>query len=81
MVVAYHKVNEYGQALGGLGKIDPFFALWVPFVIFAGICSWMFYVIAFVPGGQPIGGLERGFSKLSKLIGRLLPKRGEAKTA
>ncbi len=78
MVVAYHKVNEYGQALGGLGKIDPFFALWVPFVVFAGICSWMFYVIAFVPGGQPIGGLERGFSKVTKWIARLLPKRGEA---
>jgi lipopolysaccharide export system permease protein len=81
MVVAYHKVNEYGQALGGLGKIDPFFALWVPFVIFAGICSWMFYVIAFVPGGQPIGGLERGFSKVTKWIGRLLPKRSEAEPA
>jgi len=81
MVVAYHKVNEYGQALGGLGKIDPFFALWIPFAIFASICCWMFYVIAFVPGGQPIGGLERGFSKLTKWIGRLLPKRGEAKTA
>jgi lipopolysaccharide export system permease protein len=81
MVVAYHKVNEYGQALGGLGKIDPFFALWIPFAIFAGLCSWMFYVIAFVPGGQPIGGLERGFSKLTKLIARLVPKRGEADPA
>jgi lipopolysaccharide export system permease protein len=81
MVVAYHKVNEYGQALGGLGKIDPFFALWVPFTVFAAICCWMYYVIAFVPGGQPIGALERSFSKVTKLLGRLLPKRREAKTA
>ena len=81
MVVAYHKVNEYGQALGGLGKIDPFFALWVPFTVFACICFWMFYVIAFVPGGQPIGALERVFSKATKLIGRLLPKRGKAEPA
>ncbi len=78
MVVAYHKVNEYGEAIGGLGRIDPIIALWVPFAIFASICVWMYYVIAFVPGGQPIGGLERGFSKITKAIARMLPKRAGA---
>ena len=27
MIVAYFKVNEYGEAVGGLGKIDPIIAL------------------------------------------------------
>ena len=80
MIVAYHKVNEYAQAVGGLGKIDPLVAIWVPFVVFAGLTLWMFYTVAFVPGGQPIGALERVFAKLGKAILKLIPGRRE-KTA
>lgn len=75
MIVTYHKINEYGMAVGGLGKIDPFFALWVPFAVFAAIVLWMFYTIAYVPGGQPIGWLERGFARIGKILRRFLPKR------
>ncbi|WP_353203168.1 LptF/LptG family permease [Sphingomonas sp.] len=75
MIVAYHKVNEYAQAVGGLGKIDPFLAIWIPFAVFAGLTLWMYYTIAYVPGGQPIGALERVFSKLSQAIVKLLPWR------
>lgn len=78
MIVAYHKVNEYAQAVGGLGKIDPVLAIWIPFTVFTGLTLWMFYTIAFVPGGQPIGALERVFSKLGKAIGRLMPGRRDA---
>ena len=81
MIVAYHKVNEYAQAVGGLGKIDPFLAIWIPFAVFAGLTLWMYYTIAYVPGGQPIGALERVFSKLSKLIVKLLPWRREKSAA
>jgi len=75
MIVTYFKVNEYGQAVGGLGQIDPFLALWVPFVVFAALVLWMYYTIAYVPGGQPIGALERVFAKLSKAVRRWLPGR------
>ncbi|MDX5984064.1 LptF/LptG family permease [Sphingomonas echinoides] len=78
MIVAYHKVNEYAQAVGGLGKIDPVLAIWIPFTVFTGLTLWMFYTIAFVPGGQPIGALERVFSKLGKAIGKLMPGRRDA---
>lgn len=72
MIVSYHKINEYGEAVGGLGRIDPFIALWVPFAIFAGLVGWMFYTVAYIPGGQPIGALERVFAKaLSAIRGRL----------
>ena len=77
MIVAYHKVNEYAQAVGGLGKIDPLVAIWVPFAVFASLTLWMFYTVAFVPGGQPIGALERVFAKLGKAVLKLLPGRRE----
>ncbi|MWC44000.1 LPS export ABC transporter permease LptF [Sphingomonas carotinifaciens] len=73
MLVTYHKVNQYAADIGALGRVDPLIALWGPFAIFAGIVVWMYYVTAYVPGGQPIGILERSFAKLAKLFTRWLP--------
>lgn len=74
MVVAYHKVNQYASDVAALGRIDPILALWVPFAVFAALIVWMYWRVAYVPGGQAIGGLERGFAKVSvafrKLFGR-----------
>ena len=75
IIVTYYKMNEYGQAMGSAGRVDPLIALWTPFVFFAGLVLWMYYTIAYVPGGQPIGALERVFAKFSKFIARFLPKR------
>jgi lipopolysaccharide export system permease protein len=74
-VVVYHKVNQYAEQMGALGRFDPTVALWVPFLIFGGSIIGMYYTLAHKPGGQPIGALERVFAKVSKLIGRLLRRR------
>jgi lipopolysaccharide export system permease protein len=68
MVVTYHKINEYAEGMGALGRIDPLFALWVPFILFSALIGWMYHVIAHVPGGQPIGALERGAAMLGKSL-------------
>ena len=84
MVVAYHKINQYGQDVASLGRLDPMLAFWVPFVLFAGLILWMYYRVAYVPGGQAIGVLEMAFAKLSKRVGKLFgrptprPKRALA---
>lgn len=78
MIVTYHKINEYGESLGSLGLVDPFVALWGPFIVFAALIYWMFYTIAYVPGGQPIGWLERGAARLGKLISARIPGRRAA---
>jgi lipopolysaccharide export system permease protein len=70
MVVTYHKINEYGEAVGALGRVDPIIALWGPFTLFAALILWMFYQVAYVPGGQPIGGLERVAAKAGGAIRR-----------
>ena len=76
MVVAYHKVNQYGQEVASLGRIDPLLALWGPFVVFAALIFWMYYRVSFVPGGQAIGALESGYARLMKRIRALLKRRG-----
>ena len=75
MVVAYHKVNQYGEDVASLGRLDPMLAFWVPFTLFAGLIVWMFYRVAYVPGGQAIGALEMAFAKLSKRIAKLFTRR------
>ena len=71
MVVTYHKINEYAAGVGGMGIIDPIIALWLPFLFFAGLITWMYHVIAHVPGGQPIGALEVFAAKTSKSVRKL----------
>ena len=66
------------SSLGALGRIDPLLALWVPFLLFAGLILWMYWTLAHKPGGQPIGALERVFAKVGKA---LRPPRSAAAAA
>ena len=72
LLVTQHKINEYAEDLGGRGTVDPLIALWVPFLLFASLAFWMYYQTAHVPGGQPIGALERVASKAGQKIRGLL---------
>lgn len=80
LVVTYHKVNQYAEQMGALGRVDPLIALWTPFILFAALILWMYWTLAHRPGGQPIGALERVFDRIGKRIGRLVrrPRRPPA---
>ncbi len=68
MVVAYHKINEYGQATAARGAVGPLIALWTPFAVFSLLIMWMYWRVAYVPGGQPIGALERFVQNFGKTV-------------
>ncbi|MFT4025696.1 MAG: LPS export ABC transporter permease LptF [Novosphingobium sp.] len=78
MVVAYHKVNEYGQAVASQGRVDPILSLWGPFVLFAALIAWMYWRVAYVPGGQAIGALERAAAIVGKRIAKLIKRRDKS---
>lgn len=77
-VVAYHKVNQYGQQMGTHGRFNPILALGVPLILFAALILWMYHVLAHRPGGQPIGALERFFAKIAAAFRSMLPQRPDA---
>jgi len=79
LVVAYHKVNQYGQSLAELGNVSPYVALWGPFALFSALIVWMFYRVAYVPGGQAIGALETAYARLAKQVKRLWQRRDRAR--
>ena len=76
MIVAYHKINQYAEDAGIGGRMVPEIALWVPFLFFAALIAWMYLTLARVPGGQPIGALERGAGRVGKAIRSILPQFG-----
>ena len=80
-VVAYHKINQYAENMGALGRLDPALAVWVPFALATALILWMFWTLAHRPGGQPIGALERVFAKLGKAVSRMLDVGGARRRA
>ena len=84
IVVAYHKVNQYAEAAGARGRVDPTLALWVPLVLMSAMVLWMYHVLAHHPGGQPIGALERFAAKTAKYVrktAKAMPGRRTADSA
>ena len=75
LVVAYHKINQYAEAAGAQGRLDPHLALWVPFLLLVAMVAWMYHVVAHRPGGQPIGALERAFARIGRGLRALRPGR------
>jgi lipopolysaccharide export system permease protein len=72
LLVTQHKINQYAEDLGARGTIDPLIAMWVPYLLFAALAIWMYYTVAHVPGGQPIGALERVAAKAGQKIRAML---------
>lgn len=72
LVVAYHKVNQYANDVAALGKINPILGLWGPFLLFGAMILWMYWRVAYVPGGQPLGWLETASDKIMKRMKSLL---------
>ncbi|MGV1682000.1 LPS export ABC transporter permease LptF [Sphingopyxis sp. NJF-3] len=68
LLVTQHKINQYAEDMGARGVVDPVIALWVPFLLFAALAVWMYYTLAHVPGGQPIGALERVAAKAGQKV-------------
>ncbi len=77
-LVTFHKLTEYGERMGSIGRVDPVLAQWVPFAGFVALTLWLYHTLAHVPGGQPLGALERWFALAGKavsgLIGRLVKR-------
>ena len=74
LVVAYHKVTQYGEYAGAQGRIDPVVAMWVPFALLVALIGWMYHVIAHRPGGQPIGALEWAAAKAVRRVKSIMPR-------
>jgi len=78
MLVGYHKSSEYTERVGAAGQLDPFWGQWLPFIVFAALCCWLYGILAYKAAGAPIGGLERAGAALTKGVAALFRRREPA---
>jgi len=78
LLVGYHKSSEYTERVGAAGQLDPFWGQWIPFALFAGLCVWLYGILAYKAAGAPIGGLERGGAVVTKALTALFTRRAPA---
>jgi lipopolysaccharide export system permease protein len=78
MVVAYHKINQYGAFAGEQGRLNPILAMWGPFALMAALIGWMYYIISHKPGGQPIAALEWAAAKAVRRMKAMMPRSSPA---
>lgn len=75
LLVGFHKVTEYTERVGQAGRMDPVWGQWIPFAVFTVVSVWMYAVLAYKPGGQPIGAFERVARGVGGAFGKLFAKR------
>jgi lipopolysaccharide export system permease protein len=73
-LVTFHKMTEYGERMASLGRVDPVLAQWLPFAAFITLSLWLYHILAYKPGGQPIGALDRWFAKIGAVVSVLVGK-------
>jgi lipopolysaccharide export system permease protein len=78
-LITYYQVLEFGSNLVEHGKLSPFVALWMPFLLFAIPSLWLFHVANRRVGQDPLAQLVDAFGEgVVKFIryGRLIIGRG-----
>ena len=73
--------NHRGQGAAAAGRGDPLLIQWGPFVVFAAIILWLYWRIAYIPGGQPIGALEKFADTIGKRLRSLFGRRAAPRPA
>jgi lipopolysaccharide export system permease protein len=74
-LVFYYEILQFGEQLVGNGASGAILALWLPFLIFAGISLWLFNAADSKPGYDPLSHifdtLDAGLSFVGRLATRL----------
>ncbi len=68
ILIVYNEISEAMERAGAAGKADIALTQWSSFVGFGVLCIWFFYVLSYVPGGQPIAVVDRVASHVGKVV-------------
>ncbi len=72
MLVAFHHAVQMSQSLAQAGRVDPAVAVGAVYLIFVGLCLWLFLTSLKRPGDTPIAravaALEIGVAWLRRLF-------------
>lgn len=75
ILFAYQHALQFGASLAGTRKAAAFPAVWTPFVVFAGLCLWLFLSSLKRPGDNPLTRVTAVIDIGINYIARYMPKR------
>lgn len=78
-LVAYFQILQFGRDAVGSGLLGSAMALWIPFAVFGGISTWLFYLANSRPGADPLAhvfeSISDGSTWIWQRIRRFMPRR------
>lgn len=81
ILIIYHHSIQLGESLADVGRVAAVPAIWIPFILFAALCAWLFRQAQIHPGVNPFAALFDGIDAVSGRLRRLLPRRKAGKGA
>lgn len=78
LMVVYHNVINFGEAIATTGRVSAGVGLWLPFLLFAALSLWLFAAVSTWPRENPVVLLFARIARLRDAALRLLPRRVDA---
>ncbi len=77
LMVFYHNMVNFGEAMATTGRVSSFVGLWVPFLLFAVLSTWLFAAVSIWPRENPVVLLFARIGRWRDGLARLLARRIE----
>jgi lipopolysaccharide export system permease protein len=75
LMFLYHHALQVGESMADLGRVSPFVAIWLPFLLFAASGAWLFTWASTRPGSNPLASLAEWLGRGLGRFGRQLPRK------
>ena len=71
LMLLFHNSLQLGESLAESGKVNAYLGVWLPWLVFAGLCGWIYSQSLARPGDNPV---TRAVSAVEDLIAALLAR-------
>ena len=68
LIVVYHEILEFFEAIASVGFLAPVIALWAPFFLFLSASAYLFLKTEVVSGTTPVQNIEDKWSNFYQSI-------------
>ncbi|MFM2041494.1 MAG: hypothetical protein RLY86_70 [Pseudomonadota bacterium] len=81
ILVVYNQALQLGESLGDVGRIAPELGIWLPWILFAGLCLWLFHRAQVRPGDNPFAHAFERVESAVQGLGEKLKRYRPAKAS
>lgn len=71
LMLLFHNSLQLGESLAESGKVNAYLGVWLPWLVFAGLCGWIYSQSLARPGDNPV---TRAVSAVEDVVAALLAR-------